>query len=529
MGGIARHMNHIYDDMNMKFSTILEIFELASSGKLEATEKVDGQNIYFTYDVKSKSTRFARSEEQAARGGLTKDELNAEFTKKRDESADPSDYQSVVDAFYLGMSTIENSLQKVPADVKSTVFDRTKDIEDRQISTVYMNCEVMYSGNRNLILYDGDFIVFHNYDILDESLKALSDEDLYKIDSAMRQKFMTIVAEIEKNEAAAAASQWRVVGPQVVALNNMGEEGSSAFVAEARSDLLKIVEELGLGIDSTFGEYVKEAVRQKIIPRIQLSKPLSQELISGLCDAVEDPREWSNSPTPASLSLSSDSRERSRQIKTMHGGDKADTKIVASLFTKSYGTALQGVLLEPFAQFAVTYTSKILDGVESKFMKDSKFGRDVFVETVNMSIEHFRQKFKEEDAPSSEISKLKALQKDPSAMSSLDRKAKSTLKKVVQKSEDFRHKYEKQMARLVSVDRITTPVEGVVFEYPPGSNSYYKFTGGFAASNQLLGMLGWAEKERIAFAAKEKVADSAQRKITEARLKALIRKKINNF
>tara|TARA_A100001515_G_scaffold54693_3_gene43273 strand:- start:378 stop:1961 length:1584 start_codon:yes stop_codon:yes gene_type:complete len=523
MGGIARHMNHIYDDVDMKFSTILEIFKMASSGELKATEKVDGQNLYFTYDKGSGTVKFARKEEEAAAGGLSKEDLNYEFVKKQEKSDDPSGYQSVVDAFFLGMQTIEQALAKVSDDVKNSVFYLSKNVEGRQISTVYMNCEVMYSGNRNLILYDGDFIVFHNYDILDESLKKLPQEELEAIDNNMREKFMSIVSEIEKQEATAAADQWKVVGPQVVALNNMGEEGSQKFVAEARKDLESIIQPVGLSINDTLGDYIVKCVREKIVPSFNLDTPLSPDLVEAFCQLVRDPRSWSDSPVPESLGLSSDSRERARQIKQLYRGSKANTKAVSKIFTKSYSQALHNTLIEPFARFAVQYTSQILDGVESNFMIDSSLGKDVFVETVNMAIAHFEKMFADEDAPESEMSRLKDLSGDDEKMSQLDRKTAAALKNTVQRAEAFREKYEKQMGRLVSVDRITTPVEGVVFEYPPGSNKYYKFTGGFAASNQLLGMLGWADKERISQEARQKVVASSNKQIDENQLKTIIK------
>jgi ribosomal protein L24 len=385
----------------------------------------------------------------------------------------------------------------------------------------------MYSGNRNLILYDGDFIVFHNYDILDDKLSALTEDELSEIDTSMRQKFMMIVSEIEKQEAQTAADQWRVVGPQVVALNNMGEEGSKEFVNNAKTDLMSIVSQRGLGLDDTFGDYIGASVREEIMPKLNFDQQLSPALIDAAIASAKSPEAWSLSPTIDGQQIPVDSRERMRFLKAMHGGSKADRKVISQIFSKSYGTALQKIILEPFAQFAVAYTSKILDGVESNFMVDNKQGQKVFIETVNMAIEHFKQKFKKEADADSDISKLRKIASDDSKVSSLDRKSRAELKKAIEASDKFKLKYETQMGRLVAVDKITTPVEGVVFEYPPGSNKYYKFTGGFAASNQLLGMLGWADKERISKEARTKVVQSKYEEpkaLNEAEFKSLIRR-----
>jgi hypothetical protein len=305
----------------------------------------------------------------------------------------------------------------------------------------------------------------------------------------------------------------------------MGEEGSKEFVSEAKSDLMSIVSQRGLSLEDTFGDYIGASVRAEIIPKLEFDQPLSDSLIDAAVESAKNPTAWAMSPTVGGKQIPEDSRERMRFLKAMHGGSKADRKVISKLFSKSYGTALQKIILEPFAQFAVAYTSKILDGVESNFMIDNKQGQEVFVQTVNMAIEHFRQKFKEEESADSEISKLRKIASDDLKMSSLDRKSRAQLKKAIEVSDKFKSKYETQMGRLVSVDRITTPVEGVVFEYPPGSNKYYKFTGGFAASNQLLGMLGWADKERISKEAKVKVTAQNQ-SLAEAHLSTTIRKAI---
>ena len=65
-----------------------------------------------------------------------------------------------------------------------------------------------------------------------------------------------------------------------------------------------------------------------------------------------------------------------------------------------------------------------------------------------------------------------------------------------QRAEKIQKRFDKNMLRLKSLDNISTGIEGVVFEYPPMSNRYYKFTGGFAASNQILGLLDWSNKTR---------------------------------
>jgi hypothetical protein len=44
-----------------------------------------------------------------------------------------------------------------------------------------------------------------------------------------------------------------------------------------------------------------------------------------------------------------------------------------------------------------------------------------------------------------------------------------------------------QMEKLGDVSNITSSLEGIVFEHPPGSKQLYKLTGAFAMLNQIIG------------------------------------------
>ena len=79
MGGVAGHMNHLYDNPNLTFSKMKEVIIAASEGKLEGTEKTDGQNLFITYDIESQSARAARNKGNLRSGGLDATGLAAKF------------------------------------------------------------------------------------------------------------------------------------------------------------------------------------------------------------------------------------------------------------------------------------------------------------------------------------------------------------------------------------------------------------------------------------------------------------------
>ena len=60
-GGVAGHMNHLYDNPDLTFREMKQVFQAASNGELKGTEKTDGQNLQLSYDIQTSSARAARN------------------------------------------------------------------------------------------------------------------------------------------------------------------------------------------------------------------------------------------------------------------------------------------------------------------------------------------------------------------------------------------------------------------------------------------------------------------------------------
>ena len=60
-GGVAGHMNHLYDNPDLTFKKMKDIFAQASNGELEGTEKTDGQNLFVSYSVQTGQARGVRN------------------------------------------------------------------------------------------------------------------------------------------------------------------------------------------------------------------------------------------------------------------------------------------------------------------------------------------------------------------------------------------------------------------------------------------------------------------------------------
>jgi len=361
-----------------------------------------------------------------------------------------------------------------------------------------------------MIQYDGDFIVFHRSDMRNQDLEVLPIEELLALDTQMRQKFWSLVKEVEKKEQVVSDKAWQVLGPQERQLNNLEDTG---FINDIREELQSILEEHGLTLDAKFRDYV-EAEFINHMASAGFSKLPDQELIDVLVRAVTNPKGFMKAPgTLGRLQLvgttgttreekRKQTAERKKQIFAYHTSTKQDEKLLLQYISATKAMSLQSVFLEPFAAMAPEYTARLMKGVESAFMSDSEKGTKIFRRTVELAIQYFQAMF----------SQAKKISPD--------------------RFEDPRvqalyNKYKKQMSRLRSVDNITTAMEGVVFEYPPMSNQFYKFTGGFAAANQILGYLGWDKKDDLTDQATEEInAEVSSSRISESKLRKMIRESI---
>jgi hypothetical protein len=143
-GGAAGHMMHPFDDETLTFGEIKHIIDGALEGRLDfeeaPTEKTDGQNLFVT--MQNGQVLFARNKGQMKQPiGLS------EITQMFQDH--PSD--GVRDTFTFAANDLATALQSLPA----------KDQAEFNNGTSFMNMELIYSGNSNVIVYGKDVIQFH--------------------------------------------------------------------------------------------------------------------------------------------------------------------------------------------------------------------------------------------------------------------------------------------------------------------------------------------------------------------------------
>ena len=192
-GGAAGHMMHPFDDKGLTFDDFRKFIEAGLQGEMtfdeEPTEKTDGQNVFAT--VKDGQVLFARNKGQLMApidlAGITK-----MFAEHKSEL--------VRDTFTFAAQDLSSSLTKLkPAD-QEKYFNNGKN---------FMNMELIYSKNPNVINYDRDVIQFHGIKETDGEGNIIGD---------MGARSAKEIAKLLDNVNARAGKVFNIIPPQVLKL-----------------------------------------------------------------------------------------------------------------------------------------------------------------------------------------------------------------------------------------------------------------------------------------------------------------------
>ena len=113
---------------------------------------MDGQNLFVTLDS-NLNLRAARNMSDIKKGGMTAEEYLAKW---KDHPAE--------DAFSHGFKAIGTALNSLSADKRLSLFRN---------GSRYVNMEIMYPDNPNIIRYGGAYVVLHGFKTFDEDGKVI--------------------------------------------------------------------------------------------------------------------------------------------------------------------------------------------------------------------------------------------------------------------------------------------------------------------------------------------------------------------
>lgn len=317
MGGVAGHLNHIHENLDFTFGEIKSLLSSVASADIEVFEKVDGQNVFFTWNNELSEIRTARNAGDIKKGGMSPDEYASKW------AAHPN--PNVSKAFMNGFNAIELALKKLDANQLQEIFGPK--------GQNYVNAEIMYTGNPNIIVYSGDWIVLHN-------MHVFLEDGTRKIETS--GPFTQLVAAVESAEQELDKNTWGVSGPKLAELKDISN--GSAF-----NDFVTALDsETGMADSATIGDYVAEKLRVGMVGSLPVATHIQEEIIKVILDI-----------------------EGAKTLKDLKKSvPKSLHKDLSSLATKVNKRKVISRIVGPIEKIISDFAIEVLRGLQSFFVDD---------------------------------------------------------------------------------------------------------------------------------------------------------------
>jgi hypothetical protein len=195
MSGLHGHIFHLYDYDNphLSFGDIKNIFKLISNGQMTLYEKIDGQNIVFSYDIKNHNTLFARNKGNIVSRGMLLSDVQNKWNHL------PAVQKTYVQAYLK----LDQTLSKFKNEDLSYIFGNA--------NKIWYSAEIVSILNPNVIHYNINAIILHKsgyvFDKTGNKLNINTDEQFNKL------LFLT--------ENANTSVDWHIFGPIIIKNNKL--------------------------------------------------------------------------------------------------------------------------------------------------------------------------------------------------------------------------------------------------------------------------------------------------------------------
>ncbi len=252
-GGVAGHMNHLYDNPDLTFREMKQVFQAASNGELKGTEKTDGQNLQLSYDIKTSSARAARNKGNIKDGGMDAAGLAAKFGGRG----------ALETAFTEAFAAFEAAVGRMSIEEREEVFGPN--------TNVYYNAEVQDPRAANLINYDLPTLTIHRvgHNEYDRETGSATGRDVSKNARKLASALDRVQGEREEG-------RFYVQMNAIKKLEALSDD-TAANLAIAR--LEKVLSNAGISDNQTVGEYTVSRVSEMVDKRILLPDLVKKELL----------------------------------------------------------------------------------------------------------------------------------------------------------------------------------------------------------------------------------------------------------
>lgn len=340
-GGVAGHMNHLYDNGDLTFGKMKEIFNAASEGKLIGTEKTDGQNLMISYSIVDGRAKGVRNKGEIKAGGLTPEQLAAKFADR----GNPFLKETFTDA----LSIFEKAVQTLDRKTQEFLFGPD--------TSIYYNAEVMDPRTPNVIQYDTKTLVIHRVGHI-------------KIDRATGQKVeMDLSRQTAKLESVILAAQERLAkeeySVQINAVKSLKALDNKKALHSAVAGLNKVLSDTNglsngkssLSDNSTIDEYMLAKTYIQVSALLNNVKPQIGE-VSKLAEMNIIKRIIFGTSVPLTSIYSSLTPKQVEFVKT-------------SILDKETVSRILKTSIEPVETIVSDFATEMLGGLNSAFILDN--------------------------------------------------------------------------------------------------------------------------------------------------------------
>lgn len=229
-GGASGHMTHLFEDPDLTFKQLKDIFTKLFTGKIGITEKTDGQALAITY----KDGKVGASRNIAT----LKDPMSIEqVTAKFDGRGE------VKDAFVKSMTDISKAINSLSEEEKQEIFNNGHN---------FMAFEIIYPPTKNVVDYGTRCLIqLHGVNIYDDKWHKVSE------DKAIADRLF----ELLKSKHALKQDTFEITSDAKLQLKD-SKTGKDSL-AKVLDKLASLVD--GLGWNATINDYAQERFEKYII------------------------------------------------------------------------------------------------------------------------------------------------------------------------------------------------------------------------------------------------------------------------
>lgn len=255
-GGASGHMSHLFEDPDLTFGELKEIFTKLFSGEIQIEEKTDGQNLAITY--KDGQVGAARNK-ATLQNPMSIKEVEAKFEGRGE----------VKNAFVKSMEDISKAISSLDQKELNRIFANGKN---------FMAFEIIYPPTKNVIDYGNRCLIqLHGINIYNDKWQKVGEDK----EAADR------LYNLMKSRDALKQSTFEITNHAKLKLKDVksGKE-SLQIILTKLSELIK-----DLGWSATINDYAKERFKKYIINKaIEVDFPLSRnsEFVNELADRISN-------------------------------------------------------------------------------------------------------------------------------------------------------------------------------------------------------------------------------------------------